>query len=578
MKTCKLWLKSCILLILICIFLRLVAINSKQPQVDMSEQNKNEKLSNVLLEIDFLHKNNAELKHKVLVLTQRLRIAENTYLNKKKIGKGPSEKYEVLRRRIYVNTKELWYYVHSELWLLANTDKDIYPFTTKIKKNFNEHYFSLLNDIAKLENVDGYTQWRRKEYVYLRTLVQKRLRFLQNPEDCSKAKKLFCNLNLDRRSCGYGCRLHHLVNCLIVAYSTKRTLILDNPHNWEFISSGFSSLFFPLSSACTSSLDNDETVLPWPGNESVQVVNLTLPIAVSDGPNRMHRPLPPPFDPLVLPEDLSRRISVLHGDPAVWWIGQFVNFINRQQLSTIDIFQEYEDNMEFQRPTVGVHIRRTDKIGSFHKLEEYMYYVEQFYKLQKMNERNVFKSIYLATDDPTLFEEASKKRVRVVLYPEYYIFGDPKLSKTGSIVTRESDKSILNINIDLYFLSRCDYLVCTFSSHECRLAYEKMNGIQNTDTSTQFTSLDDIYHFSDQIRRLHVAILPHKSNRPLEMDLQVGDEIEVIRNIYNGYSVGTHLRTNKTLLYPTFKLIKKIEVMYFSSYPDVKISSEELEE
>lgn len=63
-----------------------------------------------------------------------------------------------------------------------------------------------------------------------------------------------------------------------------------------------------------------------------------------------------------------------------------------------------------------VHIRRTDKIGSFHKLEEYMYYVEQFYKLQKMNERNVFKSIYLATDDPTLFEEASKKRVRVVLF------------------------------------------------------------------------------------------------------------------------------------------------------------------
>lgn len=93
-----------------------------------------------------------------------------------------------------------------------------------------------------------------------------------------------------------------------------------------------------------------------------------------------------------------------------------------------------------------------------------------------------------------------------------------------------------------------------FSSQECRLAYEKMNGIQNTDTSTQFTSLDDIYHFSDQIRRLHVAILPHKSNRPLEMDLQVGDEIEVIGNIYNGYSVGTHLRTNKTLLYPTFKV------------------------
>jgi len=88
----------------------------------------------------------------------------------------------------------------------------------------------------------------------------------------------------------------------------------------------------------------------------------------------------------------------------------------------------------------------------------------------------------------------------------------------------------------------------------CRLAYEKMNGIQNTDASTQFTSLDDIYHFSDRIRRLHVATLPHKSNRPQEMDLQVGDEIEVIGNKHNGYSVGTHLRTNKTLLYPTFKV------------------------
>ncbi|XP_016662855.1 alpha-(1,6)-fucosyltransferase-like [Acyrthosiphon pisum] len=87
-----------------------------------------------------------------------------------------------------------------------------------------------------------------------------------------------------------------------------------------------------------------------------------------------------------------------------------------------------------------------------------------------------------------------------------------------------------------------------------------------------------MYHFSDQIRRLHVAILPHKSNRPQEMDLQVDDEIEVIGNEWNGYSKGTHLRTNKTLLYPTFKVIQKTEVMYFASYPDIKISSEELED
>ncbi|XP_029342410.1 alpha-(1,6)-fucosyltransferase-like isoform X1 [Acyrthosiphon pisum] len=571
MKTSQFWLKCCIIFILMCTCILLMTINLKQQQVEISKKNVNEKLSKVLLELDFLQKNNAELNHRILILTQRLRIVKNSYSNKIKL-EGPTKEYELLRRRIYFNTKEFWYYVSYELRLLAKTVEGIKPFTIRMKKNINEHYLSLLNDITKLATVDDHTRWRRKEYIYLRTLVQKRLRFLQNPEDCSKAKKLFCNLISDRRSCGYGCRLHHIVNCLVVAYATNRTLFLDNLHNWGFTSGGFSSLFFPLSNTCTSSLDKNETVLPWPGNESVQVVNLTLPIAVPDGSSRMRRPLLPPFDPLVLPEDLSHRIQVLHGEPSVWWIGQFVNYIIRPQLSTIDMFQGYEDNMAFQVPTVGVHIRRTDKIGLSHKLEEYMYYVEQYYKQQQMNGKDLFKTIYLATDDPTLFKEAYKK------YPDYHIFGDPELSKTGSVATRELDKSIVNINIDLFFLSRCDYLVCTFSSHVCRLAYEIINGIKYADASTQFTSLDDMYHFSDQIRRLHVAILPHKSNRPQEMDLQVDDEIEVIGNEWNGYSKGTHLRTNKTLLYPTFKVIQKTEVMYFASYPDIKISSEELED
>lgn len=77
MRTCKLWLKSCILLILICIFILLIAIKSKQQQVDISDKNKDEKLDNILLEIDFLHKNNAELKHKVIVLSQRYTVSLN---------------------------------------------------------------------------------------------------------------------------------------------------------------------------------------------------------------------------------------------------------------------------------------------------------------------------------------------------------------------------------------------------------------------------------------------------------------------------------------------------------------------
>jgi len=67
----------------------------------------------------------------------------------------------------------------------------------------------------------------------------------------------------------------------------------------------------------------------------------------------------------------------------------------------------------------SVHIRRTDKISSFHQLEEYMYYVEDYYKLQELNGEVNYKKIYLATDDPTLFKEAYDKQVKIVFY--FYI-------------------------------------------------------------------------------------------------------------------------------------------------------------
>ncbi|KAE9527274.1 hypothetical protein AGLY_012972 [Aphis glycines] len=525
MQIYRFWQKIRFFFILLCIYYLLVIINLKQQQANNIVKKKlSKELTNILFELNYLHENNTMLKQQVIFLTKRLRIFEKNNSKQKKLN-GPPEDYELLRRRIYSNTKEFWRYISFELRSLAMSVRSYKFFIIHMKTIIDEHYRSLLNDIAKLTEVDGYSQWRRKEYIYLSTLVKKRLRILQTSEDCSKAKKLACNLIVDHQSCGYGCRLHHLVNCMVIAFATKRILILDNPQNWGFISGGFTKLFFPLSNTCTS-LNRNETVLPWPGNESVQVVNLSLPITAPNGPNRKRRPYPTPFNSLVLPKDLSRRLNVLHGDPAVWWIGQFVNYLIRPQTSTIDIFEDYEVNFGFTKPIVGVHIRRTDKISSFHQLEEYMYYVEEYYKLQELNGEVTYKKIYLATDDPTLFKEAYDKQVKIV----------------------------------------------------CRLAYEIMNGLELKDASAQFTSLDDAYYFNDQIRRLNVAVLPHKAKRPQEMDLKVGDEIEVVENQWNGYSKGIHLRTNKSLLYPTFKVTQKIEVMSFDNYSGIKISTEELEE
>lgn len=511
--------------------------------------------------LDDVHIDNVNMMEMKKDLIQRLKLNEKKMMDKEKILNGPSEGYEVLRRRIYSNTKEFWYYVSSALQSLANEIEDLKPKVSGMKIMIDEHYRSLLRDIAKLADVDGYSEWRWKEFHSLSRLVEKRLQHTQNPPDCSKAKKLLCN-HINNFPCAFGCRIHHLVKCLIVAYATERTMIIDNPKTWKFTRSGFANIFLPLSDTCTST--DGKTVSKWPGNETTQVVNFIVP----ENPAKHPRP---PYIPNVLPEDLAGRINVLHGDPAVWWIGQFLKYIFRPQPSTTIVFNEFAKRVNFQKPIVGLHIRRTDKIireASLHELEEYMYHVEEYYKLKELNGGYDKKRIYLATDDPTLFDEARLK------YPEYDVIGDPDLSKSGSVLYRELDNSIMNINIDLYFLAyHCDHLVCTFSSNVCRIAYEIMNSLQ-PDASAKFTSLDDTFYFSGQNHRLNVALISHKADGPEEMDLEVGDEIEVAGNHWDGYSLGINLRTHQTLLYPTFKVTTKIEVLPFASYPNITLNTE----
>jgi len=114
-------------------------------------------------------------------------------MKKKRKMFEPSEEYEVLRRRIYSNTKEVWYYVSSTLQSLDNEFDDMKPKVSDMKIMVDEHYRSLLRDVAKLADVDGYSHWRLKEFGSLSRLVEKRLQHTQNPPDCSKAKKLLCH-------------------------------------------------------------------------------------------------------------------------------------------------------------------------------------------------------------------------------------------------------------------------------------------------------------------------------------------------------------------------------------------------
>ena len=59
-----------------------------------------------------------------------------------------------------------------------------------------------------------------------------------------------------------------------------------------------------------------------------------------------------------------------------------------------------------------LHVRRTDKINveaAYHSIEEYMYWVDLYYKKLAMTQHIRQKNVFLASDDSTVLAEAKKK-------------------------------------------------------------------------------------------------------------------------------------------------------------------------
>nr|CAG4638342.1 EOG090X03KK [Cyclestheria hislopi] len=523
----------------------------------LKEQNRELQwiLSNFSIEVE---SNSGKVKEAVL---EKLRLALDEQIgipftgSSKSRNVGPSKDYEVKRRSIYRGVKEMWFYLSNELKNLKKiftTDKDASLLNTVSEMLINgaEHERAVLNDLEDLSTMEGNEAWRASESHALSELIQKRLHNLQNPKDCSTARKLLCNLN---KSCGYGCQIHHAAYCFIVAYGTKRTLIL-NSKKWRYNRGGWEQIFLPISETCTNPSGADRS--SWPGKNETQVIE--LPIVDMLAPR-------PPYLPLAIPRDISERLIRLHGDPPVWWIGQFMKYLLRYQPETQSMLDEAKQTMNFRKPVVGVHIRRTDKVGteaSFHSLEEYMHYVAEYFDRLELKQKIDVRRVYLASDDPTVLPEAKKK------YPDYEFLGDVKIAKGAAVATRYTDSSLRGILIDIHMLAHSDYLVCTFSSQVCRLAYEVMQTL-HPDATYKFKSLDDIYYYGGQRAHQQIAIYQHKARKPGEITMEVGDILGIAGNHWDGYSKGVNERTRQQGLYPSFKAIDKYEIVDFPPYSEV---------
>nr|XP_016924251.1 alpha-(1,6)-fucosyltransferase [Drosophila suzukii] len=468
----------------------------------------------------------------------------------------PSLEYEFTRRRIQTNIAEIWNFFSSELGKVRKTvaaghaNADLEESINQVLMQGAEHKRSLLSDMERLRQSDGYEAWRHKEARELSDLVQRRLHHLQNPSDCQNARKLVCKLN---KGCGYGCQLHHVVYCFIVAYATERTLILKS-RGWRYHKGGWEEVFQPVSNSCHDA--GTANTYNWPGKPNTQV--LVLPIIDSLMPR-------PPYLPLAVPEDLAPRLKRLHGDPIVWWVGQFLKYLLRPQTPTRDFLTAGMRNLGWERPIVGVHVRRTDKVGTeaaCHSVEEYMTHVEDYYRTLEVNGSSVARRIFLASDDAQVIEEARRK------YPQYQIIGDPEVARMASVSTRYTDTALNGIILDIHLLSMSDHLVCTFSSQVCRVAYEIMQTMY-PDAAHRFKSLDDIYYYGGQNAHNRRVVIAHKPRTHEDLQLRVGDLVSVAGNHWDGNSKGKNTRTNQGGLFPSFKVEEKVDTAKLPLYPGV---------
>merc|ERR1719369_2311610 len=464
----------------------------------------------------------------------------------------PSSAYEEARRKAARDTRELWNFVRVRLEEMGKENSKLEKKLNGMISELETREQAVLVDLEQLRASDGFDEWREGESKALSALVQARLHYLQNPEDCSSARKLVCNLN---KGCGYGCQIHHAIYCFLVAYGTERTLILKSK-GWRYNKKGFQDVFLPMSETCTDPEGSSRS--GWPGKESTQVVE--LPIVDSINPR-------PPFLPPAVPADLIDRISRLHGDPIVWWAAQFLMYLLRPQPHLKDMLDTTVENFNIEHPIVGIHVRRTDKVGTeaaYHSVEEYMKYVDEYYIKYQLSHPVDKRRVYVASDDPKVLGECRKK------WPDYEFLGDQSVAKSAAVSSRYSDSSLKGIIQDIHMLSLTDYLVCTFSSQVCRIAYEIMQ-IHHVDAADKFKSLDDIWYFGGQHEHQQEAVYGYKAKHNNEIDLEPGDVVGVAGNHWNGFDKGRNHRNNRVGLYPEFLTKEKMKIVKFPTYSQVKV-------
>ncbi|KII63760.1 Alpha-(1,6)-fucosyltransferase [Thelohanellus kitauei] len=282
-------------------------------------------------------------------------------------------------KKSYTLQKEIllfvFQYASSGVLLDKKIEKDV---------NFYEYLDNLslyqMKNLEDLRLTDQNGMARESLVEYVRHVIYRN----QNPKECKNIEVIGYEL---KEICGFGCQIHHLAYCLTVALGEGKPLVVK-PSKWH----GFDSIFdiiMPLSDTCHYYMIHLHRL-------KVKFIELEYKYRIKQ------------FLPQTFPENIRNQIEEFHTHPFLWWIGQIMMYILRLRPHIIMNLRP----IEFTSPIVGVHVRRTDKLileAKFYPVEEYMKYVQLYFRKLELTSKVPKKSVYLAVDDWQVVAEFRRK-------------------------------------------------------------------------------------------------------------------------------------------------------------------------
>jgi glycoprotein 6-alpha-L-fucosyltransferase len=111
---------------------------------------------------------------------------------------------------------------------------------------------------------------------------------------------------------------------------------------------------------------------------------------------------------------------------------------------------------------LSLHIRRGDKVGGealYFDVEQYMFYVVNYFKKLTLKGFKGERVIFVASDEANVTQELIFK------FPDFKFINHKLYFDEKNADSKRNPENLLHAIIDIHFLARSDFIVCTMSSN-----------------------------------------------------------------------------------------------------------------